>query len=85
MGEFQPGRKPDHVVFQFEDADGGLNVAELDLDQAAAMQRGETVSGFGLSTYYSLADRIAIAKANLDGVRARKAEMETEYPELRSI
>lgn len=80
MARFTPGREPDTIAFEWEDADGGLNVATFDLDQAAALQRGERVAGFGLTEYYSPADRIAAARARLDQIAERKAEMRREFP-----
>jgi hypothetical protein len=60
----------DKVRFTWEGADGALVEADLTLDQAAALQRGEPVAGYGLARHFTLDERIAATRARLESLRA---------------
>lgn len=74
---------PDDLVhFDFECRDGALVEADLTLEEAAKLKRGEPVAMYGgrRVRHRCLDDRIAALKARQDQIEAEQEAMMREYP-----
>lgn len=73
----------DMVTLRFVCEDGSEIVADLTLEQAAALQRGEAVAGYDGELqvrHYSLDDQIAGLRARQDQITERREELKRQYP-----
>jgi hypothetical protein len=74
---------PDEVTLSWEARDGTLTEVPMSLREAAALQDGKPVSGYGRARHFSLSDRRAALVARNDQIGERMAELEAQHPELR--
>jgi hypothetical protein len=70
----------DTVNLTWEDNMGTIHEATFTLEEAAALQRGETVTGRGNVTDWTLADNIATLEARQAQIKAEMNELERQYP-----
>lgn len=71
---------PDEVTLSWEARDGTLTEVPMSLREAADLQAGKPVSGYGRSRHFSLSDRRAALVARNDQIRERLAEIEGAHP-----
>jgi hypothetical protein len=73
----------DTVRLTWEDElTGTIHETRFTLEQAAALQRGESVTSRGNVTEWTLADNIAKLEARQAQIKAEMKELERQYPEL---
>jgi hypothetical protein len=72
----------DTVTMTWEDNMGTIHEATFTLEEAAALQRGETVTGRDNVTDWTLEDSIAQLEARQAQIKAEMDELERWYPEL---
>lgn len=75
----------DQMALCWESEDGSASAMDMSLRQAADLQAGEPVSGYGMVRRATPRERIARLRAANDQIEERMAELETEHPELRNL
>jgi len=73
----------DQMTLAWEGEDGSESAMDMTLRQAADLQAGEPVSGYGLVRRATPRERIARLRAMNDQIAERMADLEAEYPDLR--
>jgi hypothetical protein len=73
----------DQMTLAWESADGSASEMDMSLRQAADLQAGEPVSGYGLVRRATPQERIARLRAMNDQIAERMADLEDQYPDLR--
>lgn len=73
---------PDQVTLSWEGEYGTLTEVDMSLREAADLQAGRPVSGYG-SRRFTLPERRAGLEARNDQIKERMGELEDAYPQLR--
>ncbi|MET0306296.1 MAG: hypothetical protein ABW196_08715 [Solirubrobacterales bacterium] len=74
---------PDQVTLSWEAPDGAITEVDMSLRDAANLQSGQPVSGYGTSRRFSNPERRAALRARCDQIGERVADLEALYPQLR--
>jgi hypothetical protein len=73
----------DQVTLSWEGPDGSLAEVDMSLREAANLQAGQPVSGYGRGRRFSPVERRVGLVARNDQIRERMGELEDQYPQLR--